>query len=169
MIYDKIIGIDPGKLGGICIYDPFIKTYSFHRMPILDKKLDIVQLRRLLQLHEKQAGMAVIEWAHAFPSQGVTSVFSFGEIYGQLQGLCIGLGYDIVLIAPQLWQKCFDYGDDVIGDKKKRKKKSIEIAKKKSKTADKLTDGMAEAYLILEAYRKHQKKFLKYRTTNYIV
>lgn len=49
--------------------------------------------------------MIGIEAVSSMPGQGVKSMFSFGQRYGELQGMLLGikLGFDI--IRPQQWQK----------------------------------------------------------------
>lgn len=46
-----------------------------------------------------------VEGVHAFPGQGVTSMFTFGTEYGKILGCLETISADYVLIAPQTWQK----------------------------------------------------------------
>lgn len=49
--------------------------------------------------------MTAIEAVSAMPGQGVTSMFSFGQRYGELQGMLITLNIGYDLVRPQAWQK----------------------------------------------------------------
>lgn len=48
---------------------------------------------------------AVIENVHAMPSQGVTSMFSFGKIYGLLRMALIAAEIPFEEVGPRTWQK----------------------------------------------------------------
>jgi len=47
-----IIGIDPGLEGGIAIYNTKLEFFSFHRMPVIDRKIDINSLKNILHRAE---------------------------------------------------------------------------------------------------------------------
>ena len=44
-----------------------------------------------------------IEFVHSFPGQGVVSTFTFGQNYGQWQGIVAALGVESVSVSPQAW------------------------------------------------------------------
>lgn len=58
------------------------------------EELDLIDIR-----------MIAVEAVSSMPGQGVKSMFSFGQRYGELQGMLttFKLGFDI--IRPQQWQK----------------------------------------------------------------
>lgn len=50
---------------------------------------------------------ACIETVGARPGQGVSSMFSFGQSFGVVQGVMQALGIPIVRVLPQKWKKHF--------------------------------------------------------------
>lgn len=101
-----IIGIDPGKSGGIAI----IKNGQAwaDKMPETEKDLwDYFD--SLLE-----DGFAYLEKVHAMPKQGVTSTFSFGQNFGMLIMALTAAAIPFELVTPQRWQKelgCLSHGD----------------------------------------------------------
>ena len=114
MVY---VGIDPGINGGICLIfpDANIHHIEIHKCPatirdmsdILDDWIDPASTVR-----------AVIEKVHAFPGQGVTSMFNFGKNFGTWLGILNGLRIPYVEVSPQKWMRV--YGS-MPKDKKDRK------------------------------------------------
>ena len=72
-------------------------------MPLAGKELDLPTLAAIIRSAAPE--LAVIEKVHSMPGQGVSSTFSFGTGYGQLQGLLAGLGIPFELVTPQAWKK----------------------------------------------------------------
>lgn len=105
MIY---IGIDPGKTGGISMLLPgeFIEPRIIvYPMPLTEKGIsnifkDIVDPGNTSKIEVQ----ALIEQVHAFPGQGVTSMFTFGQGYGFLRGCLVSLGIPFTEVTPQKWQ-----------------------------------------------------------------
>ena len=54
--------------------------------------------------HEYDIQGAGLEKVNAMPGQGVTSMFSFGQRYGELIGLAVALQLPITLVTPKEWQ-----------------------------------------------------------------
>lgn len=46
----------------------------------------------------------VMEKVGAFPGQGVVSTFSFGYAAGVIEGVAVGLGLEVVKVAPTIWK-----------------------------------------------------------------
>lgn len=118
------VGIDVGKNGGICLIFPNARIHhiEIHNCPatirdmadILDDWLDPSSVVRV-----------VIEKVHAFPGQGVTSMFNFGKNFGTWLGILNGLRIPYVEVSPQKWMKF--YGA-MPKEKKERKNHLKEIA-----------------------------------------
>lgn len=143
------IGIDPGKKGGMAVYDDllnsqdeiqaFVYDYDKYRKVLKDSKLRCV---------------VFIENVHAMPNQGVTSMFNFGQHFGQLLGILDAYEIRYELVNPQKWKKEFSCTSD--------KNTSIQVAKRlfpnvSLKPTDRCTkdsDGIAEALLIMEYGRR---------------
>jgi hypothetical protein len=108
------IGCDPGNGGAIAILekkeDPII-----YDMPIFiddsgkkkKKYYDINKLLDLLRPYQKKRVVFCLEDVHVQPGEGSVSAFSFGRGIGQLQGISIALGFELVMINPRVWKKGF--------------------------------------------------------------
>lgn len=111
----RILGIDPGKSGGLTIIDTDgerrDKTQA-HKMP--ETPADLWHL-----IAESQPDVAYIEHVHSSPQMGVKSAFTFGEGFGRLTGMLTAAGCRWELVRPQKWQK--DMGCLSKGDKNKTK------------------------------------------------
>jgi crossover junction endodeoxyribonuclease RuvC len=103
----NILGIDPGASGAIALvftdWEEYDNTVLLHD---IDNNITQVcnQIKNWTDLYKIHG--VVIEKVSAFPGQGVTSMFSFGEIYGLLKGICLGFGIPILAEPrPQDWKK----------------------------------------------------------------
>jgi crossover junction endodeoxyribonuclease RuvC len=98
--------------------------------------------------------LVAVESVHAMPGQGVTSMFTFGQGFGVILGICCHAGYTelnhrLVLVTPQKW-KTFH---GLIGcDKTASIARAMSLYPgegfRPSARARKPSDGMAEAALI---------------------
>jgi len=102
-----VIGMDPGLSGGLAAVTP--EGLQLRTMPVYeaDKRcfIDEREVVRWLTDHALQGALVFIEAVHAMPKQGVTSMFTFGTGWGQLRGICAGLGLPYELVRPQEWQR----------------------------------------------------------------
>ena len=142
MIY---IGIDPGKSGGICVYNPYRDSVDINKMP--DTVHGVVMLMRsIVAQYDGEDIRLVLEKVHSMPGQGVASTFTFGQGYGQLQGVIAALGLSCIEVIPNRWMK-------VIGtmpkDKAERKKFIKDWVEKRSGESIPLyvADAVAIAYV----------------------
>ena len=110
MVY---IGIDPGKNGGIGAIYSNGESYAVKCPETVQDMVE--ELSDIKNVHKAKLA---IEKAHAFPGQGVTSMFTFGKGYGQWLGIIAAMGISYVEISPFKWQK--HYGN-FPKDKKDRK------------------------------------------------
>jgi crossover junction endodeoxyribonuclease RuvC len=101
------LGIDNGLSGGIAVIDDDNKIVLAEPMPTIkvkDKRLiDIKKLSELITKHE--VDFAVIENAHAMPGQGVSSMFSFGRVFGINLALLEAHGIPYKIVESRTWQK----------------------------------------------------------------
>jgi crossover junction endodeoxyribonuclease RuvC len=97
----NIISFDPGQKGGIAIHHQGNTTA--HPMPLAGKGLDLASIATMVR--SAAPDIAVIEKVGSMPGQGVSSTFTFGTGYGQLQGLLAGMGIPYELVTPQAWKK----------------------------------------------------------------
>lgn len=99
-----VAGIDPGKRGGLAFIDRHSEhLIAVHSTPQSGGKVLDTETRKLLILYHTKH--VVIEHVWAMPKQGVTSSFNFGESYGILKGICIGLQIPYYTTAPAAWRK----------------------------------------------------------------
>ena len=151
---DVIVGIDPGLKGGLsCLWVSCNGT-------VIDSDAvpyDIGAYHQTIALAKNNYlnPIVAIEQVHSMPKQGVASTFKFGEQFGILKGLCMGLGVKFITIAPQEWKRG-------MGLLHQDKSASISLAKKlfpganlrPSARCRKDSDGMAESLLIAEYARR---------------
>lgn len=103
-----VIGIDPGKSGALAAM-----TQDGHVailvMPIAGKDIDAVMISDWIKsflLSKKYSPIFVcIEKVHAMPTQGVTSMFTFGFGVGLIHGILATLGVPFYVIDPKQWQQ----------------------------------------------------------------
>lgn len=97
----RYVGIDPGKSGALAIIDADgkVRIVSFDL-----KEYRSILMSKIIHLDKGQYTIW-IEQVHAMPGQGVTSMFHFGENFGQICGLLVGLGLEYNLVTPTKWKK----------------------------------------------------------------
>lgn len=119
-----IIGIDPGKNGGIArvISTGDRNIWSAYKCP-----KDIKEMANLIKIFKKFAlkPKILLENVHAFPTDGRSSAFKFGVNYGMWQGILSAHNLEYTLVTPQKWQKHFG---QLPKDKKERKNTIKQIA-----------------------------------------
>jgi hypothetical protein len=147
------IGIDPGLDGAVAIIeegkDPFL--FDTPTLEVGDKRdYDGREMALILKSFNENAVVA-LESVHAFPGQGVTSMFRMGAGLGRWQGILDALGMVYSMIPPQRWKK------ELMDGMPKEKSASIIRAKQLFPRADirlKKHDGRADALLLAEYLRR---------------
>jgi crossover junction endodeoxyribonuclease RuvC len=150
-----IIGIDPGKSGGI--------AWITNGKPCVEKMPDTVQdVWELIQdiIHSGEpadrlskvcGGMkAYIEQVHSSPQMGVVSAFTFGNGFGHIEMALTAAGIPFERIRPAAWQKAM--GCMTKGDKNISKRKAQELFPSMT-----VTHASADALLIAEYGRRVSK------------
>ena len=160
------IGVDPGLTGAVGVVDEDGRVVGVHDLPVLigknrSKELHLPQIVKLIREMVGDAeGFAAVERVHAMPKQGVRSCFRFGKATGHLEGICSALGYQLILVTPQSWQKQFTRFVDGADTKVKSvlaasyKRPDVDLPRKKD-------HNKAEALLIAEFCRLHHQNKLK--------
>jgi crossover junction endodeoxyribonuclease RuvC len=148
-----IIGIDPGKHGGIAIVnDDFVRVIP---IPLAGDDVDLAGIHTWLCEYvpfsrKHNTVIAYIEKVGAMPKQGVTSMFSFGFTTGALHGIVAAMMIPRFMVTPQAWKK------EILVGTAKDKNSAIEYCRRvypnvslmatdRSKTCH---DGMADALCI---------------------
>jgi hypothetical protein len=143
-----VIGVDPGKNGGIAWIDETGK-------PCVEKMPDTLKdLWDLIQSIEHSDGgfrncKAYLEQISSSPQMGVVSAFTFGNGYGHLEMALTAAGIPFERVRPQVWQKAM--GCMSKGQKNVTKAKAQELFPHL-----KITHATADACLIAEYGRRLQ-------------
>jgi crossover junction endodeoxyribonuclease RuvC len=142
-----VIGIDPGLTGAIAFipedWAPWVED-----MPVIAhgkrKAVDVVKLARILEPYRLLGNaVAYLEKVHAFPGQGVSSMFSLGMSFWGVAGVLAACDIPFHLIAPADWKARLNLDRD--------KERSLVLARKLFPGVDlsrKKHHGRAEALLI---------------------
>lgn len=152
MIY---IGIDPGAKGGYAILANDIEPYvrPWHDMAFISAMVMVTKMR---EGGKPAKAIVAVEKVGAMPGQGVTSMFSFGQSYGFIQGVLTALGIPYQLVPPRKWKAEF-------GLLNTKKEASVDVAKRLFPGVDlmptnrcrKESDGMSDSLLLAEYARRH--------------
>ena len=146
-----IIGIDPGKNGGIA----WIGTRGAQTRKMPETLSDMWCL--VCQINDPVVGgmdyprMAYIEQVHSSPQMGVKSAFTFGQGFGHIEMALMAAGISFERVSPQKWQKAM--GCLTKGDKNVSKAKAQELF-----PGLKITHATADALLIAEYGRRLEQK-----------
>ena len=109
-----IIGVDPGKSGGVAMIDAGGRLVSGRRMPILKHgKRDLVDTAALYDwVDARQVDTIVLEQVSAMPGQGSVSGFNFGRHTGSVEGWALSNGCAVHWVTPGKWKKHFNLSSD---------------------------------------------------------
>jgi len=119
---DVYVGIDPGKSGSIAILNKdanIIDIKDWSDEYIIDNYIKYIEYMYNIK-------NCILEKVHAYPKQGVNSVWSFGENYGIWKGLLAANKIPYKLVTPQTWQK----GQLLPSDSKDKKKRSLVVCRR---------------------------------------
>ena len=141
--FRKAIGIDPGKGGGIAVITS--ETVQIHNCP---KTVDSMAHLIGMCLNDVAAyrTRVFLERVWAFPTDGRAGSFTFGENYGQWQGILASHELEPMLVTPKTWQAHFEIKKGL--PKNIRKKILKQMAIDKCPNAKKITLKTADALLI---------------------
>ncbi len=145
-----IVGVDPGIRGGISGLDTeknllwSIETPTIIPDPKTKKhEYDINRIAALLKTC--QPDLICLEIVHSMPSQGVSSMFTFGKGFGILLGIIGTLGIPLKMVTPRAWKKSLA----ITADKQTSRDKATEIfGTCKDFWKLKKHDGLAESALL---------------------
>lgn len=105
------VGIDPGQSGSISVLYPCgAPTYFIFKDAT---EMDTSNFFRGLEERPEKV-FAMLERVNAFPGQGVSSTWKFGQHYGFLRGMLTAHRIPFELVTPRKWQAemgCLTGGD----------------------------------------------------------
>jgi len=147
----RVLGIDPGASGALCLLCTKTGILEVYDMPTVTIKRGTRQVRQVNAallvdvIREARPDKAFVEAVHAMPGQGVSSMFAFGRALGVIEGSLAGLGVSQTLVPPAEWTKAMR----VKGGKDGARNRAIELypihANLFARVKD---DGRADAALI---------------------
>lgn len=111
------VGIDPGLNGGIALLQNKTDVIFCSKLPTIvlpngKRELKTYEIYTKLKIYEDYISDLVIEQVSAMPKQGVTSMFTFGQVFGELLSLVKIFGPCLKISRPtaRVWkQKVFGY------------------------------------------------------------
>lgn len=159
MSRDVIVGIDPGKTGGVAVLGGGGLMHAGSRMFMLStgnkrEAVNATALRDWLDTHAPLGvGRFVIEQVSAMPRQGVASSFNFGRFAGAVEALAELYAVPVHLVTPAVWKKAMRLDHD--------KAKALDLARREFGPHDglwdiKANDGIAEAALLALYWHRHR-------------
>ena len=161
-----IIGIDPGKNGGIVMLNQDGNVINVEKMPETPKDLYdhlvalVAHAASMASQMEEPRVVVYIEKVGGIPGQGASSAFSFGKGCGHLEMALLALKLSTNEVTPQKWQKGYQVGSSSITKSTAAEKKEHKL-KLKAKAQSlfpslgkKITNATCDALLIAEYGRK---------------
>ena len=106
-----IIGIDPGKKGGISVVAGDGTVVEVLGMPETPK--DLLEVLRDVCAYDGSV-RCYLERVGGMPGNGGVSMFNFGKGYGWLEMALLALEIPTVVVTPQTWQKMYGVGSSSI-------------------------------------------------------
>jgi len=142
----KVVGIDPGKNGGIAI----VSLNGFRDAEVFEM-LEIHEFAELMELNKNTISMVFIEKQQPYPKQGVVSTGNLMKHYGELIGVLVALKIPFKEVRPKEWQSVMMGSKHKKKSRREKKRASIRRAKEVFPTVEiGNKDGIAEALLIAE-------------------
>lgn len=103
-----ILAIDPGQTGAL-VWMQDTSIISIEDIPITERVSGKGKIVNAYLLNDLIQGLpvttAILEKVHAMPSQGVSSVFNFGQGVGIIEGVLAANNIRIEYVTPQKWKK----------------------------------------------------------------
>lgn len=147
----RILGVDPGASGALCILCTKTEILEIYDMPTVTIQRGTRHVRQVNAallvdiLRESKPDRAFVEAVHAMPGQGVSSMFAFGRALGVIEGALAGLNIPQTLVPPAEWTKAMR----VKGGKDGARNRAIELYPRHSNLFARVKDdGRADATLI---------------------
>ncbi len=143
-----IIAIDPGKNGGIAVFDvQRRKVVSLVKMP--ETPTDILNF--LTSYTENS--VCYLEKVGGLPGMGGSAMFNFGKGYGHIEMALLANRIKTITVTPQQWQKILQLGTKGNKSTTEWKNKLRAKAQQLYPQIDKITLATSDALLILEYAR----------------
>lgn len=144
------MGIDPGKSGAIAVIGE-------ERQIMELKPFSKDGYKRIMRDYGGYDVVCCLEHVAAMPGQGVTSMFSFGENFGWIQGMLEANDVSYQLVRPRIWKKDYSLNDSKQQSTEACRRLFPDVGNRLHRTdgSRKDDDGLAEALLMAEYARRH--------------
>jgi len=155
-LYARIMGIDPGKQGAVCVVDTDQGSVHLELLSNFDSKPST--FTTFLKIHE--VDIIYLEKAQAMPGQGVSSMFSYGMGFGRLIGWIEMTETPYILVTPQTWTKEIHKGCTGKTSKEKSRQALLRLFPNENLCvgrSKKPHEGLMDARLICEYGRRVYK------------
>lgn len=139
----SILGIDPGKNGGLALINESGDCEALVKMPATP--LDLYN--EVCTMKHKGVRMAALEKVGGMPGNGGASMFNFGRNYGHIEMALLAAGIPFTIVTPQKWQKHYQLGSSS-GHTKSEWKNRLREAAQRLYPDIKVTLWAADALLI---------------------
>lgn len=101
----SVVGIDPGKDGGIAWITP--DSIGAAAMPAIGegkrRQLMPIEIRDIIKNAAPE--LVVIEQQSTRPNENAGRALVIGDNFGLLKGIVIGLGIELAVVRPQKWKQ----------------------------------------------------------------
>ena len=153
------LGCDPGQSGGICIMNDETGELTLHKMPVIEKEIDLQSLFAIFYQLPNEPVFCMLEKVSAMPGQGVSSMFKFGRSYGMVEAMIAANKIPYELVTPQRWQRTMHAGiEKKIPTKKRSKMAAMRLFPSQTflatERSKKPHDGFMDAALLAEYARR---------------
>jgi Holliday junction resolvasome RuvABC endonuclease subunit len=148
----KILGIDPGTVGGFAVVE-ISNGASPQLIDAIDvpttgtgakQRVDAIAMRNWIETHRPDH--AAIERAQAMPKQGASSGFKYGRATGALEAVIACCEIPFTIIEPAAWKRAHHLRG---GDKESARQLALQLfSAAHALLARKKDHGRAEAALI---------------------
>ena len=113
-----VIGIDPGKSGGVAIINE-TNIIAKNTPEEATGMADIIRVAQNSSYIENEKLKVVIENVHAFPTDGRSSAFKFGANFGTWLGILGAYNLPYEKVTPRKWMESYAPLPKIKKDRKK--------------------------------------------------
>lgn len=102
----RVMGIDPGKEGGVCILEDGRVTVAAP-LPLAGKLVDVPALAELVGVSHGMVtslSLVALEFQQAMPQDGAQSLNYLLPQFGQILGACMAWGWPVRTPKPKEWK-----------------------------------------------------------------
>ena len=110
-VHPKVfMGIDPGKNGGVAVINeiPDYEAVVSFRCPDTVNKMAFSLMATIPSDISFNDVLVTVEHVHAMPSNGVVSMFSFGQNLGRWEGILASFELNVSYVGPRAWMQHYD-------------------------------------------------------------